>query len=240
MDLNTLLTKVHLGGLINICVIQDDGVVAMADEANMVLAYVKPNSRPAELKGVKQPLGIRDIGMFMRFLSFGGGEFEVVKNEIIVQGKKTGTRVSFKLADVSAIPAVEKPDSIIKQLKSNLSVTAVITADNLANLSSIQSIIKPDIITIKTVKGTRGTRMLKAHLGEDIGHTGDTIISTKITGSNPIDTVFMSGNLMAAIGVITSETITIYLGKDKPLMIEEKLDDATCYWAVSPYDIVAE
>jgi len=241
MNFSEVLSKVHMGGINEVCVIEKDGSIAIADETNAVFTYVKPGPRVVsaftKLKTrpyVEHPLGIRDLGQFMKYLAFGTAE---ITKDAIRFKSKVGKAV-FKLADVESIPRVEGPEAIVKELSKSLALKANVTRKALDNFKAVFDLVRPEVITLSLVSLKGSGQALKCSLGEEISNTGSVLLSRDLSGKLKSCKIDFRASFFNSILAATAETDLVFrIGVDDlPLMIEEKLTGCETIWFLEPYE----
>lgn len=239
MELLDILSKIYLGGLNDICIVNNDGSVAVTDVSNIVFVHVKPNK--GTFVKLSNDIGIRDIDTFIKILSSAA---EAKKGSISIRADNILTtdddgKVRLRFADVDAIPRIENPEKVINSLRTQFKVSAVFKQAELHKFKRKYDQLKPEIVTIKVVK-KEGITSLMCTLGEDIGHVGYVVLSRRVkTKIAECETVYRADYLMQVFGSITEEKVIVELGHKLPIMIEEHGSDYSVVWVLSPFDFVS-
>lgn len=234
MKLVDVLNKIHLGGINEVCVVEKDGSVAVTSPTNAVLTYI----RPKKSLRLSHPLGIRDVPAFIKVLSPLGEKDSITIGEHSILVKDGDGKVDLKVSDVEAVPRLDDPMKLLKELKKELNFSASILRSRVEKLRRKFDQLKPEIITLRVGKEKKGKRKLTCVLGEAIGNVGYVDIAMKARSSSDksCETIYRASHLMAILAAADCDKFSVALGNKMPLMVEAELSDCHAMWCLSPYE----
>lgn len=240
-NLLSLLTRVHLGGIVKECVLHsgDDGFcsVQAIDMTNSMFVDV---GMETELVGLGQ-LGLGNISLLVRFLERNADHEITVK---ITDGNRlelktpSDSKLRFLLSEADLIPTVVENPNMMVELTDAYEFTVPLDKAKVEELLAYYGIVKP--ASVKFIFSKKNTLISG---GLDSEHQFDILINKPkrndgaALGNMKAVTVNVFAQHLAAImsALEWSETETPQLlftsEESKPLVIQQNAD---CMWALVP------
>lgn len=232
----TLLKKVHLGGIINECVLTIQGgnaVIQAIDMTNCLYVSVSTIVGPEETD--IPPLGLTDIGTIIRLLETIDSEqitASVKENKWMRMRLRGRGMTTFLLTDPEMIPtAVSADNDVSKSLLKGAPYKLKITQEAKDNFLYFMGILKSKSIVVTAVKnsiqigsGPNETQQFTSSLGK-----------IKSVQSVPdFSTIIYGEHLVPVLEVLSYEEdaqdVVVYFGTENPMIITQ--DDNL--WALTP------
>lgn len=231
--LEDILRKVSLGGLIEVCILNKDGSIAVANDTNTVFVYIVPK-RIDDFEKIPHDLGIRNLSDFFKFLNYKTNrKVKITDADIIIKG--AGTKAIYHLADESILPRIANPTKIIKDFSSRCVVKAVIVGDVLVKFKELFNLIKPEVITFNCTN-----KKLIFEIGESIGNRAQIDIDNLVTGvagkkvPSVVTATYKSNHIQSVFDAVTTSKFEIMFGTETPVVVSEVGKEGITIWCVAP------
>lgn len=220
-----MLKQVHLGGLVEQCVLSfNDGTVSTqcVDMANSMFISARAKTDVSD----KLKIGINHLGTLCKYLEDGGEEATcIIKEKVLLAKRKSFGQMKFTLLDPEQVPNNVDDDDATNKITKGLELSCALSEEVIKAFAYNMGLAKSGGVIFEV---NDNSLHLKSNKTENIQFN---IPIGEVKTSEEISIEVLGEHLAKVFDIVSSDKeVTIHFGAEKPVVIKSK----NTVWAFTP------